>query len=129
MVSKVTDASVQADGDQLFVVPNSVSYQDDQPEIEVDPQSAGNGVTEGVTSEDVSTAVAMLKFKVYNTVENIKIIERLKKKRGIAFVLVGKTPEGSVRHTFSQAVITNKPEFNLQHGGDTEIEVKAGAFS
>ncbi len=115
----MTDATVVVNNVIMGVVPNSISIEDGTGEVTFRVQSSGGGSTQRVVAEDLSSRVAMVKFKVESTVDNVQFIRELKE--NISGIVVTITTVDGLSLTFTGAVLTNKYEIGI--GKDAEIEM------
>jgi len=111
----------------LAVVGNSVSYTTGEGERSL--KAAGTGGGKGVLtiSENIETKISTAKFSVFSTVENVDLIDQsIKRLNNNVLVIAGTDRFGnSLRKTFTNSVITNNPEFNLQQDGQIDVEISS----
>ncbi len=123
----LNDPQVTLNDELLAIVGNSVSYTTGDGERSV--KAAGTGSGKGVLtiSENVESKISTAKFSVYATVENADLIEQaIKRLNGNVLVIAGTDTFGnSLRKTFTNAVVTNDPEFNLQQDGQIDVEMSS----
>ena len=120
----LNDPQVTLNDELLAIVGNSVSFTSGDGERSV--KAAGTGGGKGVLtiSENVETKISTGKFSVFTTVGNVDIIDlAIKRLSNNVVVIAGTDPFGnSIRKTFTNAIIMNNPEFNLQADGQIDIE-------
>ena len=87
----------------------------------------GGGAAVLTISENVETKIATAKFSLFTTVDNADTIEQaIKQLNNNVLVIAGTDPFGNdLRKTFTNAVITNNPEFNLQADGQIDVEMSS----
>lgn len=120
---QVANAAVIVNNNVVAVVPNSVKYTEGLGEQEIKAASTGGGQSEQIYSENIENNFSMISFDVYNTVEAIDLARQWKANRNQNLVQVaGKTVEGNITRTFSQAAILNDYEVGL--GSDTVISLE-----
>jgi hypothetical protein len=121
----VNDPQVTLNDELLAIVANSVSYTTGDGERSV--KAAGTGGGKGVLtiSENVETKISTAKFSVFTTVDNADTVEQaIKRLSNNVLVIAGTDPFGnSLRKTFTNSVIMNNPEFNLQADGQVDVEI------
>ena len=71
---QLTNASFIANNEAVGVMPNSVAFTEGRGEQDVKAVSVGEGKTETIYSNNVETAVSMLKAQFPTTPENISLI-------------------------------------------------------
>ena len=120
----LNDPQVTLNDELLAIVGNSVSFTSGDGERSV--KAAGTGGGKGVLtiSENVETKISTGKFSVFTTVGNVDVIDlAIKRLSNNVVVIAGTDPFGnSIRKTFTNAIIMNNPEFNLQADGQIDIE-------
>ncbi len=123
----LNDPQVTLNDELLTIVGNSVSFTTGDGERSV--KAAGTGGGKGVLtiSENVETKISTAKFSVFTTVGNADTIEQaVKRLNNNVLVIAGTDPFGnSLRKTFTNAVIMNNPEFNLQADGQIDVEISS----
>jgi len=111
----------------LAVVGNSVSYTAGEGERSL--KAAGTGRGKGILtiSENIETKISTAKFSVFSTINNIDAIEQaIKRFNNNVLVFSGTDRFGnSLRKTFTNSVVMNDPEFNLQQDGQIDIEISS----
>ena len=88
----------------------------------VTPASVGGGKTVQYVSEDSSTQVGSVKFKVVTTELNCQIFNDFQASDENLEVNFSQ-PKTGWRGTISNAVIVNNPSFTANVDGETEIEI------
>jgi len=123
----LNDPQVELNDQLMAVVANSVSYTSGDGERSV--KAAGTGGGKGVLtiSENVESKISTAKFSVFTTVDNADTIEQATKQlNNNVLKISGTDPFGnSIRKTFTNAVIMNDPEFNLQQDGQIDVEMSS----
>lgn len=121
----LNDPQVTLNDELVTIVGNSVSYTSGDGERSI--KAAGTGGGKGVLtiSENVETKISTAKFAVFSTVENADNIDQaIKRINNNVLVIAGTDPFGnSLRKTFTNATVTNDPEFNLQQDGQIDVEM------
>ena len=77
----VSNPTVLANNEALFVVPNSIKYTEGFGEYKVRSQSGGGGTTETVFSEDAETKISGFTLDLYPTADNVRIARQIKANR------------------------------------------------
>ena len=114
---QISDPEIVVNDITVFVVPNSVSYKSGKGEKSVKVQSAGNGNTVPVPSQNVETKKGMIKFSVFSTVQAIALKEQWQNSVGGNVIELG-----SVNKTMNRGTMINDPEINLTDDGTVELE-------
>lgn len=123
MATAVNGATLYGNNDVVTYMPNSLTYDIGKAERTVTPQIVGNGSVENITTEDFSTAKAMLKFDLKTTSENeALVIGWLDNFDSNVFKVV--SSDGKTR-VFEKSVIINKPEFDTSSDGVISIEIES----
>lgn len=123
---QVSDAAVQVNNNTVAIIPNTLEYDEGLGEQEVRAASAGGGQIEQIYSNNIETNFSMVKFSIPSTVENIALAREWKTNRNQNLVqLSGRTPEGNVTRTFSQASLPNNYTVPLTSDGNIELEFKS----
>ena len=115
--TQISDPEIVVNDITIYVVPNSVSYKSGKGESNVKVQSAGNGVTSVVVSQNVETQKGYVKFSVQSTPDAIKLKENWQSNIGGNLIELG-----SVNQSMSNSTMTNDPEINLTDDGVVEME-------
>ena len=123
----LSDPQVTLNDELLTIVANSVSYTPGDGERSIKAAGTGGGKPVLTISENVETKIATAKFSVFTTVDNANTIEQASKRlNNNVLVLAGTDPFGaSLRKTFTNATVTNNPEFNLQADGQIDVEMSS----
>lgn len=100
------------------IVPNSFSYKEGQGDKTVRAQSAGGNAVETVVAENAETKMSMVKFKMFNTEENLQ----LAKDWLASFSNNIRAYEANINIPFRNMVVTTEPERLVGADGDFEIE-------
>lgn len=120
MPKRLADATLIINNVAVFVVPNSISFDEGLGEQSVDPQSAGGGVVQGVYSDNVEGKKSSLKFSVFNTPEAIELAKDWKLLQNANAATL--SAPGGFSRAFNNMAVTNNYEVNL--GADTNIDIE-----
>lgn len=125
MAIQLSDPSVTINNEAINVVPNSVSYNDGLGTQTVLAQSAGNGKTSTVYSNNVETNIGSMKFSIRSTVQNANFARALKANLNRNVVMIsGTTPDGkSLTRTMTEAAFTTDLDVPLSQDGVIAIEM------
>lgn len=123
----LNDPQVTLNDELLTIVGNSVSYTTGDGERSIKAAGTGGGKSVLTISENVESKISTAKYSVFSTVTNADIIEQsIKRLNNNVLVIAGTDAFGnSLRKTFTNAVITNNPEFNLQQDGQIDVEMSS----
>lgn len=120
---QVSDATVTVNNDIVAVTPNSVMFTEGLGEQNIRAASAGGGQVEQIYSNNIESNFSTVRFDMPSTLENIAKARQWKASRNLNLVqIMGRTPEGDVSRSFTQAAILNDYEINL--GSDTNITIE-----
>jgi len=122
----VANPELAVNGVSIAIVPNTLSFDEGQPEKVIRAQAVGNVVTQDF-SQNLTEAFSTLKFSLLPTVANIELVRswqvanntNILALTGVETVLGA---EQQLVRTINNATVSNKPEINL--GFDTQIEVE-----
>lgn len=115
----LANPSVQVNDATIAIIPNSASYKTGKGDINVRAQSAGGNSISIVKTENAETKISMVKFKLYNTQNNVALVREWQDS------VDGNTinmSDGSYIESFREMYIISDPEIML--GADGEIEVE-----
>lgn len=123
---QVSNAAVTVNNNVIAIVPNSLAYTEGFGEQTVRAASAGGGQVEQIFSSNIETSFSMVKFDLPATVENIALAREWKAAANQNLVqIAGRTVDGNVTRTFTQAALLTDYEVAL--GSDTNISVEFNA--
>ncbi len=122
MANAITTPALLINNEVIDIVPNSLSFTRGVGTRTVKPQSAGGSQLTNVTFVNVEEAKGHIKFKVYNTEENISKIQTIQDAFD-ANVAQFTSKEG-LNGTMQNAIIINDPEFVLGADSTTEVEMQ-----
>ncbi len=126
MAVQISDALVMVNNVPVAVTPNSVVFDEGLGEQMIRAASVGGGQVEQVYSRDVSTQFSTVKFDMPATIDNVAAARSWKANRNQNLVQIsGRTPEGTLTRTFTQAAILNSYEVALGSDTNVSIEFKA----
>ncbi len=114
--------------DELFaIVGNSVSFTTGDGERSVKAAGTGGGKSVMTISENVETKLSTAKFSVFTTVENVdRVDQAIKRLNNNVLVFTGTDTFGNrMTKTFTNAIVINDPEFNLQQDGQIDVEMSS----
>lgn len=105
------------------ILPNTLVFTEGLGEQNMRAVSIGEGKTEQVYARDLETAIAMVKFEVPTTPENITLARTWKANQNQNVVqIAGRTAEGQMTRTFSGAALLS--DYEVQIGTETSIELE-----
>lgn len=123
---QVSDPLVAVNNDPVAVVPNSVMFTEGLGEQSIRAASAGGGQTEQIFSNNIESNFSTVKFSMPATIENIAKAREWKSNRNQNVVqITGRTPEGRVSRSFTQAAILNDYEVGLGTETNVDMEFKS----
>lgn len=122
-MEQLSNPTVMVNNVQVAVTPNSVMYDEGLGEQSIRAASTGGGGVEQIYSRNVETEFATVKFDMPATVDNIKLQREWKVNKNQNLVsITGRTAEGDISKTFTQAAVLNAIEVAL--GVDTNISIE-----
>ncbi len=126
MSTQLADPLVTVNNIPVAVIPNSVSYTEGKGEQSLRAASLGGGQVEQVYANNIESNFSMIQFSIPSTKDNIEVARAWKTNRNQNVVQIqGRTPEGSITRTFTQAAILNDYEVPLGSETDIAIEFKS----
>lgn len=126
MANAIVKPSLVINGEVIQIVPNSLIVVKGTGERQVKTQSAGGGQLEDVIFEDVATAIGQVKFKVFNTNENLNTMETVVN-NGASNTVQYTSSEGQ-NGTMLNGIVVNDPEINYGVDGETEFNMKGSTI-
>ena len=123
MSIQLSDLAVIVNSDVVGIVPNSLKYTEGFGEQTVRTMSIGSGAVEQIFANDLEDAMSKIMFDIPTTVENVELARKWKAAQNANVVqLAGKTSEGTVTKTFTQAALTG--DYEVEIGADTNISLE-----
>lgn len=120
MAAQLTNPVVMVNNVQVAVTPNSVKYTEGLGEQSTRAASTGGDQVEQIYSDDIATKFSSIMFDMPATIDNIANQRQWKVNKNANLIqITGKTPEGNLSRTFTQAALLNDTEVAL--GTDTDI--------
>ena len=103
----------------VFIVPNSLEYNEGFGEYKVRSQSGGGGTSETVFSEDAESKISGFKVDFYPTKENIEIARQVKANRNANAATI--TDDGFTRSFNNVAIL---PNYDVPLGADSQFTLE-----
>lgn len=123
---QLSDATVLVNDEVVAIVPNTLKYTEGGGEQQTRAASVGGGKIEQIYSRDVESALSKVMFDLHTTIANIKSQRGWKFKGNQNVVAIaGKTADGTLTKTFTQAAMTGDPEIEIGTEGVINIEFMA----
>jgi len=123
MGTQVANPTITVNNNVVATNPNSVAYTEGFGEQNVRAASGGGGQIEQIYSENIETNFSMIKFELPATVGNIALAREWKANTNQNLVqMTGRTADGDVSRTFTQASLLTDYEVAL--GSDTNIAIE-----
>ena len=120
------DPTVMANGNPIFVSPNSVKFDDGDGETQVRKASSGGGQSTLVISDNVEDKIGKLMFELPNDIASMNLARSWKKTPGQNVFEVNATVGGvNFSRVFTTAVVKNPIENELTADGKIPIEVNS----
>ena len=128
MSIQLSDAALLVNDEVVAIVPNSLKFTEGFGEQSVRAASVGGGSVEQVYSRDLETALSKTMFDIHTTPSNVKLARNWKSNGNQNVVqIAGKTSEGDMTRTFTQAAMTGDPEIEIGSEGIINIEFMSNA--
>lgn len=121
-VTRVADPTLVINNEAIYIVPNSLSYQPGYGEGQVNVHSAGSGAVQIISSTNVETKIASVKFTLNNTTASIDLIDTWKENESHNSISI--TSSGFSK-SFNNAILISDIEIMLGSEGTIECEWKA----
>jgi hypothetical protein len=125
MTYAVFNAQLTINNITTAYVPNSLTFTEGKPEGMVRAQASGGGYVQNVVSQNIETAISMVKFSLYNTLENMDLLRIWQSNLDANAITLSDINTGFTR-SFPQCVVTTDPERNLGSDGTIDVEFKGG---
>jgi hypothetical protein len=128
MPIQLSSAALLVNDEVVMIVPNTLKYTEGFGEQSVRAASVGGGAVEQIFSQDVETSLSKVMFDIHTTPDNVKLARGWKSNGNLNVVqIAGKTAEGDVTRTFTQAAMTGDPEIEIATEGVINIEFMSNA--
>jgi len=123
MADQLSSPSVIVNNVPVAIIPNTLVFNEGLGEQNMRATSSGGNEVEQVYSDNVEMRSGKVKFEIAPTIENIALARAWKLNRNQNLVQVsGRTADGTLTRTFSQAGLLNDYEVPL--GADTNIALE-----
>ena len=123
---QLSDAAVLINDEAVAIIPNSLKFTEGLGEQTMRAASVGGGRTEQVYSQNVEENFGKIMFDLHATPENIKTARSWKVNLNKNVVqIAGKTSEGDLNRTYTQAAVLNDYEIEVGPEGTLSIEFTA----
>lgn len=121
---RISTPQIIIDNQVIGIVPNSFSYTEGFGEQTYNVQSGGGNSVQTVLGQNVETAMSDVKFRVYNTLDNIELLRSYKAANilGRTQVITASDQASGMTRTFQGGILTNNYEVAL--GADSEIDIE-----
>lgn len=125
----IATPEVIVNGDKIAIVPNSLSYNAGEGEINVRAASSGGGISESVHTVDAEAQVGMVKFQMFNTPELDGQIANWKQSIGENAISFAEQIGGEqfIRQAPGMSLV-NAVEREIGADGTTELEFQGDQF-
>lgn len=123
MSEQLSNVSVIVNNDLVAIIPNSFTFTEGLGEQTVRAASAGGAQVEQVYSDNVEMRYSTIKFDLPATIANIaKAREWKQNKNRNLLQMAGKTVDGNITRTFSQASLLSNYEIGVSSDGKLSLE-------
>jgi hypothetical protein len=123
MSEQLSNGSVLVNNDVVAIIPNTLTYTEGLGEQSIRAASAGGNQTEQVFSDNVEMRYSTIKFELPSTITNIEKLRQWKQNKNQNLVQIqGRTADGTLSRTFSQAALLTDYEVPLTNDGNITVE-------
>lgn len=126
MSEQISNASVVINNSPVAISPNTLTFTEGLGEQAIRAASSGGEQTEQVYSDNVEMRYSTIKFEMPSTLENIALARDWKVNKNQNLVQIsGRTVDGTLTRTFSQAALLGEHEVPLTTDGNIALEFRA----
>ena len=126
MAVQLSDPTVMVNNVIVAITPNSLTFTEGLGEQSIRAASGGGGNVEQVYSNNIESNFSTIKFDMPSIIDNIKNHKIWKQGQNQNVVQIsGRTPEGDLTRTFTQAAVLSDTEIALGTDTDVSVEFKA----
>jgi hypothetical protein len=126
MSEQLSNAQVLVNNDVVAIIPNTLTFTEGLGEQNIRAASSGGSQTEQVFSDNIEMRYSTVKFEIPSTVENIEKAKDWKVNKNQNLIQVsGRTTDGKLTRTFSQAALLTDYEVPLTSDGNITLEWRA----
>lgn len=126
MAEQLSNAAVVVNNVPVAIAPNTLTFTEGLGEQNVRAASSGGNATEQVFSDNVEMRYSTIKFELPPTIENIDAVRTWKINKNQNLIQVsGRTADGTLTRTFSQAALLSDYEVPLTSDGNITLEFRA----
>lgn|SRR5512139_497441 len=123
MSEQLSNASVIINNEPIAIMPNSLAFTEGLGEQNMRAASIGGSQTEQVFSDNIEMRYGTIKFDIPATIANIAKARQWKQNKNQNLVqIAGKTVDGNLTRTFSQAALLSNYEVPLSSDGKITLE-------
>lgn len=123
MSEQLSNGTLLVNNDVVAYIPNTLTFTEGLGEQDIRTAAAGGGQTEQVFSDNVEMRYSTVKFEVPGTVENIAKARQWKQNKNQNLVQIqGRTSDGTLSRTFTQAALLTDYEVPLSNDGNITLE-------
>lgn len=123
MAEQLSNAAVLVNNDIVAYIPNTLSYTEGLGEQSIRAASAGGNQTEQIFADNIEMRYSTVKFELPSTIENIAKVRQWKQNKNANLVQIsGKTADGNLTRSFSQAALLTDVEVPLTNDGNMTLE-------
>lgn len=123
MATQLANAGFMVNNEIVPIVPNSLVFTEGQGEQDIKAASLGGGGVEQIFSNNIESNFSMVRVELYATVSSVADTKVWKSNSNQNVLQIfGRTPEGTITRTFTQAALLTDPEKAL--GTDTTIPLE-----
>ena len=126
MSEQLSNAAVIVNNVPVAIIPNTLAFTEGLGEQNIRAASSGGGQTEQVFSENIEMRYSTVKFELPGTIENIALARGWKVNKNQNLIQIsGRTSDGTLSRTFSQAALLTDYEVPLSSDGNITLEFRS----
>lgn len=119
----LANPTIQVNDSTISILPNTLSYKSGKGNVTSRAQSAGGNSISIVVTEDATTKVSMVKFKMINTKTNIELVEGWQDNSQTTGNTI-RFSDGDLTKSFRAMNIEEDPEIMLTSDGEIDLVFK-----
>jgi len=126
MSEQLSNGAILVNNDIVSYIPNTLTFTEGLGEQSIRAASAGGNQTEQVYSDNIEMRYSTVKFELPATVDNIAKTRQWKQNKNQNLIQIqGRTADGDLSRTFSQAALLTDYEVPLTNDGNIALEWRA----
>jgi hypothetical protein len=124
MAIQVSGPTIEVNDEVIAYESNTAKYTEGKGEKKVRAANVGGGVTEPITSQDISTKIAKVMFSLPTTIKGISLTNDWATANGTLVVKYYESnADGNFSRVIQNATMVNDPEKDTSVDGVIEVEI------